>query len=87
MCETAMAVLIGLVIANLCKRDFSISLRHRVWNMRYGGTELIETIVNIFPNNALSLCGKRKYAAGYRDCAVLVYAIAVGEKEGRLRNL
>ena len=53
MCTTAMAVLIGLVIANLCKGFFH---QLATSGLEYEAAEapsFIETIVNIFPNNAL----------------------------------
>ena len=53
MCTTAMAVLIGLVIANLCKGFFHQLATSGLEYEAAAAPSFIETIVNIFPNNAL----------------------------------
>ena len=73
MCTTAMAVLIGLVIANLCKVFFH--------QLAAEAPSFIETIVNIFPNNAL----EPMVNANMLQVIVIALffgfgAIAVGEK-------
>mgnify|MGYP001733243686 CR=1 FL=1 len=81
MCTTAMAVLIGLVIANLCKGFFH---QLATSGLEYEAAEapsFIETIVNIFPNNAL----EPMVNANMLQVIVIALffgfgAIAVGEK-------
>ena len=81
MCTTAMAVLIGLVIANLCKVFFH---QLATSGLEYEAAEapsFIETIVNIFPNNAL----EPMVNANMLQVIVIALffgfgAIAVGEK-------
>ena len=60
MCTTAMAVLIGLVIANLCKGFFH---QLATSGLEYEAAEAPSFIETIY--------GKRKYAAGDCDCTVL----------------
>ena len=81
MCTTAIAVLIGLVIANLCKGFFH---QLATSGLEYEAAEapsFIETIVNIFPNNAL----EPMVNANMLQVIVIALffgfgAIAVGEK-------
>ena len=81
MCTTAMAVLIGLVIANLCKGFFH---QLATSGLEYEAAEApsyIETIVNIFPNNALEPMVNANMLQGIVIALFFGFgAIAVGEK-------
>ena len=81
MCTTAMAVLIGLVIANLCKGFFHQLATSGLEYEAAKAPSFIETIVNIFPNNAL----EPMVNANMLQVIVIALffgfgAIAVGEK-------
>ena len=81
MCTTAMAVLIGLVIANLCKGFFHQLATSGLEYEAAAAPSFIETIVNIFPNNAL----EPMVNANMLQVIVIALffgfgAIAVGEK-------